>query len=58
MSKTETTPEKKRGSCLNRGGSWSFFPQHARSAVRLADAAQTQSSLLGFRLVEVIDEQD
>ena len=54
MSKTKKTPEKKR---FYRGGFWTVVPRFARVAHR-GIAAQTQSSLLGFRLVEVIDEQD
>jgi formylglycine-generating enzyme required for sulfatase activity len=56
MSKTKKTP-KRRISHLFRGGGWTDSgSQSARAAFR--SFAAHADAVLGFRLVEVLDEQD
>lgn len=55
MSKTEKTP-KLWSYRVNRGGSWYFIPQIARVVCRYIDYTDYRYDLLGFRLVEVLDE--
>ena len=58
MSKTETAPEKKWVDRVRLGGSWYYRPLLARRSHRHVSTKCNSSAYLGFRLVEVIDEQD
>jgi hypothetical protein len=57
MSKTEKAP-KKESSRVDRGGSWSSTPQYARLGWRGNVVPGARGDYIGFRLVEVLDEQD
>ena len=63
MSKTEKAPKKEFHRFV-RGGSWDYDPQNARADDLGAQLRRGSLSLglrsiiLGFRLVEVLDEQD
>ena len=56
MSKTEKTP-KKRSFRVNRGGCWAYGTRNAQIAYRRVDDP-AGGAVLGFRLLEVLDEQD
>ena len=58
MSKTPKKTPKKRSDRVRRGGSWYYGPLYAQVAYRNYDAPDGRYYNLGFRLVEVLDEQD
>ena len=54
----ENLPEKKGSDRVNRGSCWLYFSQLAQLVAVGSNTPSLRSSSLGFRLVEVIDEQD
>ena len=56
MSKIEKTP-KRRSVRVNRGGGCYYGPRIAQIAYRRVDDP-AGGAVLGFRLLEVLDEQD
>ena len=57
MNKPEKTP-KKEFHRVDRGSSWNFEQPIPRAAYRRIGVPTDRSPVLGFRLLEVLDEQD